>query len=485
MALTEGVILIEPDQRIVFANRAALAMHGVKERDELGGTVDEYRDIFALTYRNHHPVKPEEYPLERVLAGEAFDEVIVQVQSRHEPNQQWVHRIRSLVITEDDGEPECLVLVMADVSDQFEAEDRFEKTFAANPAPAVICRLADQCIVKLNEGFLEMTGYARDEVLGRSLHDIDVLERAERRDFALKRLAAGQSIPQMEACLSIPGNRDRLVIVAGQPLEVDDDACMLFSFVDLEPRRQAQMALTESEARLATLFRLAPVPMAVARREGHVILDVNEAFSTTTGYRPRDIVDRASADVGLWADAAAREKFEREIEASGRIASVEARLRARDGEDIAALVSAEIVTIGGENCVICAFQDISARKRNEVELMRAIEAVMNDASWFSQAVVEKLAVLRAPARAGKLVDPGGGAADLTVRERDVLGRICKGQDDLAIATELGLSRNTIRNHVTSLFRKIGVNRRSAAVVWARDRGFGEEATPKRAPRRRG
>ncbi|MGH8154887.1 MAG: hypothetical protein ACREP0_06585 [Rhodanobacteraceae bacterium] len=32
-------------------------------------------------------------------------------------------------------------------------------------------------------------------------------------------------------------------------------------------------------------------------------------------------------------------------------------------------------------------------------------------------------------------------------------------------------RNTVRNHVASLYAKIGVNRRSAAVVWGRERGL--------------
>lgn len=482
-ALIEGVILIEPDQRIVFANGAALAMHGVDRLAELGATVDEYRDRFVLTYRNSHPVKPDAYPIERVLAGETFDEVIVQVSSRRQPDQTWVHRIRSLVITDDDERPDCLVLVMADVSDQFEAEDRFERTFAANPAPALICRLADQRIVKLNEGFLEMTGFQREAVLGQTLRDVDVLERAERRDLALKRLAAGESIPQMEACLTVPGDADRLVIVAGQPLEVDDDACMLFTFVDLEQRRMAQSALKESEERLATLFRLAPVPMAVSRREGHVVLEVNEAFSATTGYEPEDVVERRADEIGLWADPDARALFEREVKKSRRVQSVETRLRCKDGEEIDALVSAEVVNIGGEACTLCAFQDISSRKRSEAELMRAIEAVMKDASWFSQAVVEKLAALRAPARFGKVVPNGSGVADLTARERDVLGGMCRGQDDPAIAAELGVSRHTVRNHVASLFRKIGVNRRSAAIVWAHDRGLGEHEGLKPPPQR--
>lgn len=477
MALSEGIILIEPDQRLAFANKAALAMHGVSDIFELGATVDEYRDNFVLRYRNSHLVKPEAYPIDRVMTGEVFDQVIVEVEARHDPEQRWVHRIRSLVINDAAAKPDSLVLVIADVSDQFEAEDRFERTFAANPAPAVICRLADQRFVKVNAGFLEMTGFERDRLLGQSLRDVDLLEGAEQRDLALSRLAAGESIPQMEAHLSIAGGLDRLVVVAGQPLEVDDQACMLFSFVDLDLRRKAQVALQESEQRLATLFRLAPVPMAVARREGHLLLDVNNAFCATTGYTSEDVVGQEVTALGLWRDPEARERFERAVGASTSIQSLETRLRCKDGEEIDALVSGEAVQVGGEGCMLLAFQDISVRKRSEAEMMRAIEAVMSDATWFSQAVVEKLAGLRVQPQHGKVLDARLGAAELSARERDVLGRLCRGEDDPTIAEQLGLSRHTVRNHVASLFRKIGVNRRSAAVVWARDRGFGEVMAP--------
>ncbi|WP_323166881.1 PAS domain-containing protein, partial [Pseudomonas bubulae] len=75
---------------------------------------------------------------------------------------------------------------------------RFEKTFNANPAPAVICRLSDLRYIKVNQGFLEMTGYSRDQVSGRSVYELDVLEQAERKDLAIQRLSEGATIPQME-----------------------------------------------------------------------------------------------------------------------------------------------------------------------------------------------------------------------------------------------------------------------------------------------
>ncbi|MCJ2110676.1 PAS domain-containing protein, partial [Methylobacterium sp. E-025] len=49
--LSEGVILIEPDQTISYANAAAVMMHGVADADDLGATVSEYRTNFKLHYR--------------------------------------------------------------------------------------------------------------------------------------------------------------------------------------------------------------------------------------------------------------------------------------------------------------------------------------------------------------------------------------------------------------------------------------------------
>jgi PAS domain-containing protein len=161
--LAEGVILIEPDHTIAYANAAALAMHGVTELGDLGATVAEYRANFILHYRNHREVGPLQHPVERILAGEAFRDAVVEVHHFRDPARTWTHRMRGLVTTDDAGAPTGLALLMQDASDRYEAEERFECMFRANPAPAVVCRLSDLRYVKVNQGFVELTGYARDQ----------------------------------------------------------------------------------------------------------------------------------------------------------------------------------------------------------------------------------------------------------------------------------------------------------------------------------
>jgi PAS domain S-box-containing protein len=466
--LTEGILLIDPDRSIVWANETALAIHGVEHLRDLGADATQYRKKFVLRYRNNHLLASKQYPIERLLRGELFRDVIVEVTRPDDEELRHVHQVRSLILTDLAGRSESLVLVIQDVTERFSAEERFEKAFSANPAPALICRLSDLRYVKVNQGFVEMTGYDRTAIIGHSAYEVDVLESAENRDEAIQNLREGRTISQREAELRLPNGENKFVIVAGQPIEVGDEDCMLFTFIDLEARKKAEISLSHSEERFSKAFRLAPVPMMVCALPELRIIEVNTAFTAATGYVVDDTVGKITSDVGLWKDAKIYRELQARLDVQAMVRNFEISLRTREGANIDCLFSAEPVVIQNETCVLCVLQDITERKRSEMDLIAAIEAVMKDASWFSRTVMEKLAQIRHPGEGGHAK---GELGDLTPREREVLSLICKGHDDADIASTLKLSRNTVRNHISTLYGKIGVNRRSAAVVWGRERGM--------------
>ena len=474
--LSDGVILLELDQTLLWANDAALTMHGVSRIGDLGANAGEYAERFSLRYRNNHPVPADNYPINRVARGETFSDVLVEVTAAGDQEHSWVHNVRSMVLADSSGEPESLVLIINNVTEWASAEQRFEKTFNANPAPAVICRLSDLRYIKVNAGFLEMTGYARDQVIGRSTYELDVLEGAENKDLAKQRLREGTTIPQMQAELQLADGGSKQVIVAGQPLELHDEACMLFSFVDMESRHKAEVALRQSEERFAKAFRLTPVPILVCSADKQVVLDVNEAFLDTLAYPSEEVLGRSIAELDFIDDKGARTRLFAALEKTGRLDRVDVRLRRKDAELIDCAVSADTVNIQEGPCYLLVLMDITERKRTELELVSAIEEVMKDASWFSRTLIEKLANVKS-VKSPKL--PSVSFTDLTARERDVLGLICEGLADKEIAARLKLAPNTVRNHVSTVYSKLDVHSRSAAIVWARERGlFSGERRPK-------
>jgi DNA-binding CsgD family transcriptional regulator len=61
---------------------------------------------------------------------------------------------------------------------------------------------------------------------------------------------------------------------------------------------------------------------------------------------------------------------------------------------------------------------------------------------------------------------------LSAREKGILELIAAGLDNRHIARKLALSEKTVRNHITSVFAKLGTSNRAQAIVRARQAGFG-------------
>lgn len=463
--LLDGVILLDPTGTILSANEAALRMHGASSLDALGGTAEDYAARFTLWSENHARLNRRDYPMFRLLAGETLPDQIVEVARAGDAEVQWVHQVRDVVMDDDGDEPDYLALVISDVSQRFDAESRFRAMFNANPAPAIIINAEDQRIIDLNPGFKALTGFDREQLAGQKLRDADLLASIDPAVNFWSRIDAGAVVPQSEAQLLTAEGTRRLVVFAGQPIDVTHDDALLLTFADLEPRRQAEQALADSEHHLSAIFEMAAIAMVVTRDGDHRISRVNAAFRHLTDYQNDDAVGRTANELQLWNDAQDRVALERDLTAEGEVRNRDGLLLSRVGRIIDCRVSAESVSLDGVPCVLWVYEDMTERRRTERELADAITEVMSDASWLSGSILDKLATLRRPASALP-------AADLTVREREVLNFICDDLDDAAIAEKLAVSRNTVRNHVASIYAKIGTNRRSGAVVWGRERGMG-------------
>lgn len=148
------------------------------------------------------------------------------------------------------------------------------------------------------------------------------------------------------------------------------------------------------------------------------------------------------------------------------------KLKTKAGRTSDHVLSAETVVIHGEQCVLAVMLDITNRKQSETELLAAIDAVMQDTSWWGQRVVEKLASLTLH---GTRDSTGPKVNDLTPRAREVLGLTAEGLSDDEIGKAIGISRNTVQNHVPAIYRVTEVRKRSALVIWARERGLGTRA----------
>lgn len=98
-------------------------------------------------------------------------------------------------------------------------------------------------------------------------------------------------------------------------------------------------------------------------------------------------------------------------------------------------------------------------------LIFAIRSVGQGHTWFSHAVMTRLAMVSHPLEQVEVVS-------LTDREQQILRLIAIGQNNAHIASALHLAEQTVRNYISRLYVTLGLHSRAEAVVWAREQGMG-------------
>ena len=97
------------------------------------------------------------------------------------------------------------------------------------------------------------------------------------------------------------------------------------------------------------------------------------------------------------------------------------------------------------------------------ELLRGVRAAAAGEAPFSPRAAKALLSLGAQRQV---------AAELSDREREVLACVVEGLPNKLIARRLAISEKTVKAHLTSVFRRIGVTDRTQAALWAERHGIG-------------
>lgn len=141
-----------------------------------------------------------------------------------------------------------------------------------------------------------------------------------------------------------------------------------------EEKRCALESLQDSEKRLSQAFNVSPDAIVITTLENDRIVDMNERFIIFSGYSRSELLGKSPFELGLCRDETRRGRMIDLLRQHGPIREHEMPFYARDREEHAMLVSAEITLIGDVPCMLSVLHDISARKQAEIDLMAAKEA---------------------------------------------------------------------------------------------------------------
>ena len=291
----EGICGVDMECRITFSNLACAELLGFREPKELLG-------LYA--HRLIHPARKDETvclkadcgicgPLFDGLARFSSDDRFWRADGTSFPAEYRSRAIRQkgLLIG--------AVVSFSDISERKrieealrKSEERFSRAFHATPVATSIAEAETSRMIDVNGQFLEILGYAREEVIGRTSAKLGLWADPAARTRVVEDLARDTGVRDRKGRLRTKTGEIREVIGSIVRIELGNLPCILSTFVDVTDRERAEKALRGSEQWNRALMEHAKDAIIVWSLDGKVI-DVNGAAQELVGRPRAEMVGRS------------------------------------------------------------------------------------------------------------------------------------------------------------------------------------------------
>ncbi len=134
-------------------------------------------------------------------------------------------------------------------------------------------------------------------------------------------------------------------------------------------RKRTEDALRESEQKWSVAFAKAPYASTLSVIPSATLLDVNEAFEKIFGYTKQDAIGKTPAELGINPETLEhRARIAQELQTRPSLCDIEYDLVTKAGEVRNCLVNMNVIHVAGQDYLLQSIQDITERKRFELEL---------------------------------------------------------------------------------------------------------------------
>ena len=133
------------------------------------------------------------------------------------------------------------------------SQQLFADIFRVSPAATILSSLADGRCVDANEAYARLTGYTREELIGKTAVELNIWLSAEERQRVVTELAQKGHLENVELTLRRKNGEFITTLSAGEVITLDGQRFILSFFFDMTEQKRAEQALKESERRYRLL----------------------------------------------------------------------------------------------------------------------------------------------------------------------------------------------------------------------------------------
>jgi diguanylate cyclase (GGDEF)-like protein/PAS domain S-box-containing protein len=247
----QATVLVDNDSGILRINQEFTALFGYSREEAVGRNLDELVAPGELLEEAHGLTKKaaagEQVSVETVRRrkdGTPVDVAILGAPVRFGGGQVGVYGIYNDVTARRLAEQALRG-----------SEEKFSKVFQLSPDILTLSSPESGMLLDVNDAFVHTTGYAREEVTGRPVVELNLWTNPAERQEMVDRLRRDGVVRNFECTFRIKSGELRVGLLSAGLVMIGGRPCMLTVSNDITERKAAQQALEASEERYALAAR--------------------------------------------------------------------------------------------------------------------------------------------------------------------------------------------------------------------------------------
>jgi PAS domain S-box-containing protein len=280
-----GVLISNMQGQLLYVNPAFCRLTGYRR--------EELLDLKAADLTHPDDRTADQRIVARILAGHKQTAQNIKRYRHKDGHEIWVQITRSL-IRDHTGIHQFGLAFIEDISERIRAiealqrsEAMFSAAFNNGPIILAITRLSDGRIIEVNERFLAITGYSREEVIERTPLELALWVDPQQRFEGLRHLHQGQTVRESEADFRMKDGSIRTCLLFATMLELHGEKSVLTALTDITERRRAELEraqLVEENVRLYTEERQARAIAEDIQRRSMFLAEASQLLTDSLDY---------------------------------------------------------------------------------------------------------------------------------------------------------------------------------------------------------
>ena len=385
----DAIITVDEGERVVVFNRAAESMFLCQAADVIGQPFDRFipkrfrqahhghMSDFALTQMTSRSMgRPgtlfglrangEEFPVEASISHVRVNDknlltVILRDVTERKRAEQGQHRL---------------------IEDLTQSQQHFQALFNWTPSAVGISTLAEGRFCDVNEGFSRLTGYAREEVIGRTTLELGLWADPSERATVLREIREQGYLHNREGLLRTKSGEIRSLMVSVDSIQLGSTPCLIYLGHDITERKRAEAELCESDARLRAILDNSPGMVFLKDTEGRY-LHVNRQFERAFHMTREQVVGKTDEAIFVPEQAAAFRANDLKVLQAGVPLEFEEVAMHDDGPHTSIVSKFPLYDGDGKPYALCGIAtDITERK--------IAEGALQASDAFTRAVLDSL-----------------------------------------------------------------------------------------------